>query len=137
MTCPLSRATCISVLPNLKILLCTDHHACYTPKTVIAHLTRKHTSLHEQYTAFTDWLGSFDLLDSLPCIADATPPINGLLIKDGFACNIIRCTVQTLSKDTIKRHVALAHEIRSGRVQREMNSFSPAQLQTLSAVPTR
>jgi hypothetical protein len=124
-SCPLLDRLGVRVHSLLRILLCIDCGAAFTPQDMLGHLRKVHSlqSLTaEDQNAFFSFSTSHNVgkgaMDG-PLPANHGPPVELVRVQPGFACAVSPCPYAAPQQQTVVRHRREVHSSR--RCQREEN----------------
>ena len=130
---PFVRPSYLRVPAPHRVLLCTHCGKCYIRKNYERHILEVHRLKGKSKRLVLEWLATEDIAGEeaevqLPTLDQ--PPIAGLPIYDGYACNSMNCQYLTTSKKLRRNHVVKEHH---RQYSRDREIVSIVRLQTFLA----
>jgi Orsellinic acid/F9775 biosynthesis cluster protein D/DEAD/DEAH box helicase/Helicase conserved C-terminal domain len=120
----------LRLLPQHRLLLCTQCGICYVRQNYERHLLKTHRLTGKAKRSIVECLASADIAEyklevQLP--TSRLPAILGLPVFQGYACNSVDCLHLTTSEQLIKKHCKKNHD---HSYPRDKDAASVVQLQT-------
>ena len=127
--------TFLRPIPELRAIICRHCESAYSKQTVAKHLIRRHYFKGHALKVARAWIDCLEFADDIVVPKHYTAPMQGILVIDGWACNMASCTVVSSSTQVIERHISKEHGLNSKMKRREQNAILTVKLQRFLAKP--